>query len=55
MRPVINGPMQALTPEEEALPSVFTAVQEQLGLRLESTRGKVEGLVVDHVERPSEN
>lgn len=55
MRPVINGQMQALTPDEEALPSVFTAVQEQLGLRLEPEKGQVEGLVVDHVERPSED
>jgi uncharacterized protein (TIGR03435 family) len=35
--------------------SLFTAVQEQLGLRLESTKGPVEILVIDHVERPSEN
>jgi len=36
-------------------PSLFTALREQLGLRLEAQRGPVETIVIDHVERPSEN
>jgi len=39
-------------PDEESL---FTAIQEQLGLRLESTKAAVDVLVIDRAEKPSEN
>jgi uncharacterized protein (TIGR03435 family) len=39
----------------DAGPSIFSAIQEQFGLKLEAAKGPVEVLVIDHVERPSEN
>lgn len=36
-------------------PSIFTAVQDKLGLRLDSAKGPVEIIVVNHIERPSAN
>ena len=50
---VQQGPDSA--PPPDSGPSIFTAIQEQLGLKLESTKGPVETLVIDHVETPSEN
>jgi uncharacterized protein (TIGR03435 family) len=48
-------PRDAAPPPEGSGPSIFTALQEQLGLKLESQKGPVDTLVIDHVERPSEN
>jgi uncharacterized protein (TIGR03435 family) len=39
----------------DAGPSLFTALEEQLGLKLVPAKGPVDKLVVDHVEKPSEN
>jgi uncharacterized protein (TIGR03435 family) len=66
-RPVVNktgftGSFQVhlefapLAPDtESAEPSIFEALEKQLGLKLESQKGTEEFLVIDHVERPSEN
>jgi uncharacterized protein (TIGR03435 family) len=42
-------------PEDAPNPPLFTAVQEQLGLKLEAKRGMVSAMVVDSAERPSAN
>ena len=39
----------------DSAPSIFTAIQEQLGLKLEPAKGPVETLVIDHIEEPSPN
>ena len=39
----------------DAPPSIFTALEEQLGLKLKSAKGSVQVLVVDHAEMPSDN
>jgi uncharacterized protein (TIGR03435 family) len=42
-------------PSDPAKPGLFTAIQQQLGLRVETTRGPVDTLVVDGLARPSDN
>jgi uncharacterized protein (TIGR03435 family) len=39
----------------DAPPDIFTAMQQQLGLKLESTKALVDVMVIDHVEKPSAN
>jgi len=41
--------------QSESTVSIFTALQEELGLKLQSTKGPVDTLVIDHVEMPSQN
>jgi uncharacterized protein (TIGR03435 family) len=42
-------------PMPDSPPSLFTAIQEQLGLKLDPRRGAVDAIVVDHAEAPSPN
>jgi uncharacterized protein (TIGR03435 family) len=56
----ITGPLPPGVPPQEPAPrsdgpSIFTAVQEQLGLKLESTRAPVDVLVIDKASPPTEN
>ncbi len=50
-----NGASSEMTQTESAGPSLFSAIQEQLGLKLESAKAPVKVLVIDRLEMPSEN
>lgn len=50
----VNGQLPPADPNTDR-PDLFTAMQQQLGLKLESTKADIDILVIDHVERPSEN
>jgi uncharacterized protein (TIGR03435 family) len=51
-----KGPEAAsVPPPDDSEPSIFTALEEQMGLKLESTKGPVEVYTIEHIEQPSEN
>ena len=51
---IVSAPLSApLPPVDPDGPSLFTALQEQLGIRLNATRGRVEVLVIDAISRPT--
>jgi uncharacterized protein (TIGR03435 family) len=50
-----GGPPHNEGGTDAAGPSLFTAVQEQLGLKLQSEKGQVDVIVIDHIDLPSEN
>jgi len=39
----------------DPVPTLDVAIQDQLGLKLQSAKGPMQVLVIDHIERPSEN
>lgn len=49
------GGLGLKTDPDHPVPGLFAAVREQLGLKLEATRSRVDTLVVDKAEKPSEN
>ncbi len=53
--PAAAGAQPPAGPTDANMPSLFTALEEQLGLKLLPQRGPVEMLVIDRVERPTEN
>jgi uncharacterized protein (TIGR03435 family) len=50
---LLNAPAQPSA--DPGKPTIFTAIREQLGLKLTPATGPVERLVIDHIERPSKN
>lgn len=50
-----DDPISPPNPTDQTGPSIFTAVQEQLGLKLDAGKSPVDNFVIDHVEKPNEN
>jgi uncharacterized protein (TIGR03435 family) len=50
-----GGPPRGGPPIDPNGPTLFTALEEQLGLKLQSEKGKVDVIVIDHIDLPTEN
>ena len=59
MPPPVGQPGGAVpggeAPADAGGPTLFTALQEHLGLKLEAQKGKVDVIVIDHIDQPTEN
>jgi uncharacterized protein (TIGR03435 family) len=53
--PGVSDNPAVAAPDNSTGPSIYSALQDQMGLKLSSTRGPVEVLVIDHIEKPSGN
>jgi uncharacterized protein (TIGR03435 family) len=54
--PAGGNPANRISPDGDTPPSIFNALQEQLGLKLEARKGPVDLLVIDHVQKtPTQN
>ena len=51
----VFGGLLGKGPDDATKPDLFAAIQQQLGLRLDSTKGRVQALIIDRIMRPSEN
>jgi uncharacterized protein (TIGR03435 family) len=50
-----GGNLPPLTPQTSGKPDFFAALQEQLGLKMESARAPIDTIMIDSVQKPSEN
>lgn len=53
--PAVTGGSPEPAPPDASGPDIFTAIQEQMGLQLKSTKGPVDVIMIDHIEKPSPN
>lgn len=55
LQPKLTQPLDASSQAADTGPTFLEALKDQLGLKLESTTGPVDTIVIDHIEQPSEN